>query len=43
MHMLLSPGPWIQGVKLSPDPGAIKVRETGYLELGPARILLRST
>ena len=30
-------------VKLSPDPGAIKARGTGFSELGPARILLCST
>ena len=42
-HRLLSPRPWILRVKLSPDSDAIKAQETGYHELGPARILLRST
>ena len=43
MRVLLSPGPWILGGKLSPDPGEIKARGTGYPELGPAQILLHST
>ena len=43
MHKLLSPGPWILGVKLSPDPDPIEVQETGYSELGPVWILFCST
>ena len=36
--MLLSPKLWILGIMSSLDPGVSEVRETGYLELGPAQI-----
>ena len=31
------------GSEALPDPGVIKVRETGYPELGPVQIVLLST